>query len=577
MNSFKHVADILLLSAALITCMRCGGTVQLSANEWPQEASLGIVSIKPGDSAQRAVHPEQTTIESEPVTLEALAFTPSSFQLPGTLTVLGSMIWPLGLLPASGVGGQVIVHNNELYNYDAARGKWLTANRYQMRFGNNAVVTNGYLAPFAGWTTNSTGFYVPRDATLTGLSVIAMGNIWRVASVGGDFTDLASALASASVVDGDTILLASETFTTASTITINKSVRIIGQSGVNSIIQTAGTAADPVNVLNVTAAAVELLNFTVKQRKTTNTGVETAVTISTILGGVILNALRVESMNTGVFVDTTANWTIYHCWFHHTGTFGVNHQSILVNGFTGVCQILDCSFLPSDETPSRTTFCYLTGPTTCNGTFVLESNSQAGSGHLRQFFEQDSFAGAAGGVEFFCLDNYYNETDASIVFYMNATDQLDLFGLIAVEENRCSNAHHKGLVTLDGSGVLGTPGTPLWYFLNNTIASPGITAPGYADATAAASLVGYNTTVFPPPLSVTYSTAHVTPTAPFPSFIIAVRKNGLASAIFYLFVSGMGGFIPLNFNVNAGDVMQVYLYGTLSKPIVALEYAYREA
>lgn len=526
---------------------------------------------------ERAPRPPQSTVETDAAFPgQIFAFVPHSFQLPGQLIVLGGLVLPIGSLPATGVAGQMMVFGNELFGYDATRSKWLTVNRQQIWAGYNGTLTNGYLAPFGGWNTNSTGFYIPRDATLTSFYVVATGRVWRIASAGGDFADIPTALASPSVVNGDTLSLAAETFTTASTITVNKSVLITGADPLLSIVQTAGTGADPVTLMSVTTGGVCLHSFTLKQRKTTNTGAETAVALNAPAGnGIVLNHMRVESMQIGVNITNAPNWSIQRSQLVYAGPAGYTNYLIQVGIHSGTCSITENTFYPSTESTPRTVFC---GVTTGNHTGSLElgSNVQSG-GNLRQFFVQNDFTGAAGSFALYLASNtYLDNASSGIEFDFSAANQLNLFSAINVTANNCQNGQHKGLVALDGTGAFAGPGTTTWNIANNVIAQPGVTAAGWADATSGAGLIGYNTAVFTPPLVIPYSTVITPPPSAYPNYVVEIRANGLPTAIGTLPVTGFGGYqVARNDDIPAGTILQFYLNGTAINPVIGLEYAYR--
>lgn len=106
------------------------------------------------------------------------------------------------------------------------------------------------------------------------------GATWTVGTLGGEnFPDVATALANASVVNGDRLLLSAQTFTVSSAITVQKQVTIQGASRASTILQTAATAGDPVVMLTVQTSNFVIRDCTVKHKKTTNTSVETAISV----------------------------------------------------------------------------------------------------------------------------------------------------------------------------------------------------------------------------------------------------------------------------------------------------------
>lgn len=567
-HAFQLLSRVLLSTAVMAALLPTSG--------FSGEFEQNVVNLT--ETTDRAPQPPQISPSAPPG--QVLTYIPHDVQIAGSLAVLGEMVLPQSTLPATpGVAGQIFSSGNELYSFDAVRNKWLAVNRQQLWAGYNGVVTDAYLAPFGGWNTNSTGFYIPRDATLTAFYAVATGNIWRIASVGGDFPTLTAALASPSVVNGDTLLLAAETFTTPAltTINVNKSVLITGADKTLSVLQTAGAGNDPTTLMSITTGNVYLHNFTLKQRKTTNTSIETALSINAPGGnGIVLNNVRIETMEFGVSIANAPNWSIQKSQFVYNGPAGNTHRLLAISNHSGTCSITENTFYPSSDSPTpRTIFCLVTGGTH-TGSLEISNNVQSG-GDLRQFFVQEDFSGPAGGFALYINNNTYIDNNSGIAFFMGAANQLNLFSSITVASNNCTNGHHKGLINLDGAGgPFASPGTTTWRIANNIIANPGVTAPGWADATGGAGLIGYKTAVFTPPLTIPYSTTIIPAPDPYANFSIEVRLNGAATPIAILPVTGFASYIAaMNVDVGAGNMLQFYLSGTASKPVVGLEYAYR--
>ncbi|HBL99004.1 TPA: hypothetical protein DDZ86_05175 [Candidatus Dependentiae bacterium] len=471
--------------------------------------------------------------------------------------------------------GQIVVINGQPYLYDGVRGKWLTISRQMVWAARDGAVTNAYLNTFDGISTRSTGYTLPADATITGMTVASNGNTWLVASVGGDFATLSAALASPSVVNGDTILIAPETFTIASQINVSKSVTIRG-CGTGATIQTAGTAVDPVRVLNITVGNVVIKNLTVKQRKTTNTSIECSIQVNApgATGIVIDGITTVETMEFGIIMSA-AEWSIENCELNYVGPTGNTNRLIAVSGNNGNSRIVNNRFTPStDAAPGRTIFCLLTGGATYSGSILMDGNVQLGTGALRQFMLQEDFTGPLGGFELYISNNQYLDYNGGIISF-GSVGMLNLFSSIVVVNNVALNNSGKGLVTLDGFGAGVNPGSTSWVFSGNTLINPGVTAPGFADATGTPGLIGYNTSVFIP-LSIAYSTIVPPPPAQAPRFTLQARINGCPTVLASLPVfSQSGATTSLNVDVDALDQLQFYLDGTAYKPTAGIEYAYR--
>lgn len=473
------------------------------------------------------------------------------------------------------VEGSIVDVGGLLYMYDATRNVWLSVDRHIVWSARAGSVTNGYLRLADSVPTNATGFLVMRTATITGMSVSSGGNVWFVASVGGDFPDLQTALASGSVVNGDTIKLNSEIWTTPTQINVNKSVTIEG-CGVCPEIRTAGTAGDPVNVLNITVGNVVLKNICVNQRKTTNTTLESAIDINApgATGIVIRDSIALTTMEYGIKIDAVNQFSIENCVFNYQGAAGNTHRFIAVFSNNGNSRIINNQFTPSSDSPARTIFCaLLAGPYA--GSLLLQGNVQLVGGNLRQFYIQEGFAGAAGGFQLYFSNNSYNDTNGGIIFFAGAPNPLNLFSSIVLANNTVSNGAGKGLVGFDGFGAGLPSGLTTWYVDGNVIANPAITAPGWASASAVPGLIGFNAAVFAP-FMIIFSSTIPTPPAPPVKFTAQIRLNGCPTVVSSMDLYDNNGFeTNLNVPILAGDRIQTYLSGTAINPTVGVEYAYR--
>lgn len=479
--------------------------------------------------------------------------------------------------PAAVVDGAVINHAGLLYMYDALRTSWLSVDRPIVWSARAGTATNSYLRLVDSVPTSATGYQVLHDATITGISISSGGNLWFVASVGGDFPDLQTALASGSVVNGDTIKLNSETWTTPTQINVNKSVTIEG-CGVCPDIQTAGTAGDPVNVLNITVGNVVLKNVCINQRKTTNTSLESAILINApgATGIVIKDAIAITTMEYGIRIDAVNQFSIENCVFSYQGAAGNTHRFIAVSANNGNSRIINNQFTPSSDSPARTIFCaLLAGPYA--GSLLIDNNTQIGAGNLRQFYLQEGFAGAAGGFQLYFSNNSYNDTNGGIIFFAGAPNLLNLFSSIVLANNAVTNGAGKGLVGFDGFGAGLLAGSTTWYIDNNLIANPTISQPGWASASTIPGGIGYNTGVFAP-FMITFSTSIPTPPTPPALFTIEVRRNGCPPPVFTVPVYTNNWWqSDLNYPILEGDRIQTYISGTGVNPTVGVEYAYRIA
>ncbi|MCL5436751.1 MAG: hypothetical protein M1549_02665, partial [Candidatus Dependentiae bacterium] len=332
--------------------------------------------------------------------------------------------------------------------YDATRSSWLSVDRPQVWFTRPGGTIDSYLNVTENIPSKTTGYRMLRDATVTGLTAASGNNVWYVASSGGDFTDLASALASGSVGDGDIISMACETFSTTTEITVSKSVTIQGCSS-GTVLQMPSTGTS-YNLLSVTANSVTIQNLTLIQQKPHDVAdASTVISVANGVTGFHADKLNITTTDWGILMRS-AQGIIENSNFYYQGVAGVKHRFLGFYGNTGTTLVRNNTFYPSSDTPvAKTIFCYLTDTSDYAGELIFQNNTQAGTGNLLQFFLQDSFPGIAGGFTLYFAGNSYNDLSGGIIFY-GGSDFMDLFASITVVNNTVSNGGGKGLVGFDG-------------------------------------------------------------------------------------------------------------------------------
>lgn len=459
--------------------------------------------------------------------------------------------------------GQIILLNGIPFYFDPNRNSWLSFAQNSITAALSGSQSDTYLALPDAVEMDSNGVRIPYQSTITGATIQSeQGTIWRVASVGGDFPDLATAIASPAVTAGtDSIALAEETFIIPATIDINKSLFIYGE-GPGSVLTTAGTAADPTPVLSITADDVTLKNLTVRQQKTVNTSTETVSTISTVQK-TVLDSLIIETMEFGVQVSGTS-FSIKNCEFHYIGPLGNNHRFIRVGPHNGTSFIKNNTFYPSADTGNgRTRFCYING-TPLAGTIVFDNNQQAGTGRLSQFFLQDAMSGS---LSLYFVNNIYNDQNGGIIFY-GGINMLNSLTQVVIANNHVTNTSNKGLVTLDGWGGPGLNlGTTNWFIANNIIDNPSLAAP-FLDATATPAEIAYDGGVFSLPSLITPSTTIPATPEELPRFSLDIYKKNNPTRIATLPVYEFGNqSTTLNTTVAQGEILQLFLNGSAISPV----------
>lgn len=345
---------------------------------------------------------------------------------------------------------------------------------------------------------------------------------WTVGATG-NFPDLAAAMASGSVLDGDSIMIQNGTYTVSSTINITKQVQIYGQSKSGVILETAASSGAPVSMINVSVSNVTLQRMTIKHKKTSNTSVESALVVSgpgspqTRVDNFDLDDVRIEHIEFGVTIRGS-NWKLSNSQFVYAGPNNSTRRHVGIYGVSGTC------FAYNNESEEQiavgvtgnTRWYALTSTTGTNpnetyeGSLVLENNRQT-VGNLQQFYSQDSWQGSAGGFSVYLKGNQTNETSAFVSFYGTSANFANILSKVYAENNSLSNLHGgtpaggKGMIGFDGAGGVAPRSSALPVEASGNTLSNLTFRADYAEASGSTgSLVGYSSTNLAP-VSVTLS------------------------------------------------------------------------
>lgn len=348
-----------------------------------------------------------------------------------------------------------------------------------------------------------------------------------------DFTvsstaELMSAISNASV--GSSILISSGTYSVTGTLNINKSVRLYGASSGSVVFQTAGTTGDPVTMVTVSANNVLFKDITFKHRKTSNTSVETAISISSgsfptfsYPTNFIMDGCRVEYAEFGVVVRGDGFKISNSRFVYATGAGSNSNRCIGIYGQKGNCfivnNIFDNSVVASSTAfrPIYSTSTNATSNETTTGALVVSGNTSVGS--IQQFYNQDNLRGTNGGYDLYFLNNNINETSLFVGLWCGATNVGNILGKIVLDGNTATGDHGgapigtKGMLNIDNTGTFRSSNLPVYVGSNtqtNQTYRTGYVAITQNPAnTVAAHLLGRNSAV-----TVTADVSTVIPTAP---------------------------------------------------------------
>lgn len=280
-----------------------------------------------------------------------------------------------------------------------------------------------------------------------------------------DEATLIAAIAAA--VDEDIIELTNNITLTA-TLVINKQVFVRGVGG--ATLQTAGAGTDPVTMISVTANGVGFdSTVTLKHRKTTNTSVECAVSVSATD---FYSAAHVEFMEFGYVLR--GSFTITGS-MTYTGALGNSHRFIAIYKISDQSQITELEFDAPQEATARSNFILVSSSV---ATDVFDSHLRVHRCHqydmtkyIRQFYMQDAVVSTADGnasLEF--VGNSWNDLNGGIGLYVNRLSLFNFFYSIAIVNNwqgDAAIANYKGLMYIDSPAAPGDLGSTLFYYGGN--------------------------------------------------------------------------------------------------------------
>jgi len=267
----------------------------------------------------------------------------------------------------------------------------------------------------------------------------------------GDFPDLETALADASVLDGHKIKVLNGTYDLSSQLVISKQVQIFGESKAGVILQSSADGSAPVSLVSVSANDVALVDMTIKHRKTTYTSIENAMAVTG--DNFIMSAVQLEYMEFGVVFNAADSWLVKDCDFVYTGVAGNDNRPVGIYGMSGDCFVDGCQF-DDNGTAANVKPIFMASQST-SGKLVIDGNSSVNNVH--QFVVVENLAGTADSFDLIVKNNTTNETSAYILI---AGDSNDVINSITASGNNLSHRHTsggggKGIVTFYGTGNWG--------------------------------------------------------------------------------------------------------------------------
>lgn len=335
-----------------------------------------------------------------------------------------------------------------------------------------ALATAGGALAFTGETVSGGGGVTP----IAPVAPPAPSGATISVPLGGDIQTAINAAAA-----GDRILLAAGTYTVPGALTINKALTLQGAGQAATVVQTAGAAGDPVVLLTISVSNVVVRDLTLKQRKTTNTSIEAAVSITASTGssGHFLEAVTVETMEFGVVIKSDG-WQIDNCHLAYVGSNNSTRRLIGIYRSAGQGLFTNSTYNSGQDgivTGNTRVVTVTTGaspPDEVLGGYLRLGNITPSNGFpVQQFFNCDYFAPSGTPLSFVVDGCTSAETSAFVVFAQAVTQPtLSQCALIALQGNTLTNVHGKGAIALNGgAGGPSALGTTTFYATGNTLAA----------------------------------------------------------------------------------------------------------
>lgn len=310
-------------------------------------------------------------------------------------------------------------------------------------------VTNSF-DDLSASSPDASGAILAANACVGTLIEIPNGNITDEKTVGsgGDFTDLQTAIADSTTTE-NTILKVISNLTTSTTINVNKKVIINGNG-----FKLESTTTAPTLIINITEGAT-IKNFSkISHLKTTNTSVETVISINSPDPVYIYNNV-IELQEFGIV--TRGSYFIGKNTFKYVGASATNsHRFIMLNGNSGKSRIYQNEYQCSlkQGTTRYSNFIYATQTTgsVFEGKLFINNNIQT-SGDLRQFYLHDS--GIPTDMELYVANNTFNDFNGGVgIFGVAVYNGYKKIGIYSNIQGADSAGNYKGLFYIDGTGAI---------------------------------------------------------------------------------------------------------------------------
>ena len=317
----------------------------------------------------------------------------------------------------------------------------------------------------------------------------------------GNYKTIQGAIDDPGTQDGDRLILDDATYTTSTTITVNKSLTIQGQGPASTTISMV--APGVLVMMEIIASNVILEDLKIVQSvPQSNDAVTVSLNNQTATGYYIKNC-EISTCETGIEVNV-AEFQVTGCTFTYAGTANTHYRYFIIRFTSGASIINGNSFVSGSQNAS----CIFVAVTNLTGTIAgqlaVSNNTQTAAPFtLRHLFDMEEFN--ADDFQLF-INNNTTISEGNVPVLLS-NPKLGIFRFIEVIDNSVKNTVGKGLIGI----YLSYTGTTDIYASGNTFANPSFTAP-WASATVPPSLnVGYDTSTIPTNPSLPLATGYWLP------------------------------------------------------------------
>lgn len=305
------------------------------------------------------------------------------------------------------------------------------------------------------------------------------------------YNTIQNAINAASTLNGDCLILDDALYTITTTISVNKSLTILGNGPLSTTIEKLVSTGGN-NMIEVTTSNVVFKDIKIVQNYASITTLETIILINdSTATGIYIDNCEISPCEFGIGVNA-AEFQITNCSFTYAALAAASNSYRYIAIYNNLgASIIDNNTFISDSGNSR---CYFIAVTnllgSLQGQLVVSNNTQLTSPYtLRHLYQMDEFVGNDFQL---LINNNTTISEGNVPILLYGAD-LDIFKFISVFDNSVQNTVGKGLIGIDYSYI----GTTDIYSEGNVINNPNFTPPWVSATIPFSIIVGYNSSAIP--------------------------------------------------------------------------------